>query len=86
MAQLESHNALHQPSILVSLSFQVNYVGAIIGAIVADSKEHAQRAAKAVHVVYEELDPILSIQVEFPLLPYKEFACFHLGMVRSVQV
>ena len=68
------------------MSFQVDYVGAVIGAIVADSKEHAQRAAKEVHVVYEELEPIISVQVEFPLLIYKECACFNLGRVRPVQV
>ncbi|XP_069624485.1 xanthine dehydrogenase/oxidase isoform X2 [Ranitomeya imitator] len=40
----------------------VTCVGQIIGAIVADTQEHAQRAAKAVQIVYEELEPIITIQ------------------------
>ncbi|XP_068612678.1 xanthine dehydrogenase/oxidase [Brachionichthys hirsutus] len=41
---------------------QVTCVGHIIGAVVADTQLHAQRAAKAVTVQYEELQPIVSIQ------------------------
>ncbi|XP_073527924.1 xanthine dehydrogenase/oxidase isoform X4 [Phyllobates terribilis] len=40
----------------------VTCVGHIIGAIVADTQEHAQRAAKAVQIVYEDLKPIITIQ------------------------
>ncbi|XP_041638284.1 xanthine dehydrogenase/oxidase-like [Cheilinus undulatus] len=42
---------------------QVTCVGHIIGAVVADTQLHAQRAAKAVRVQYEELQPIVTIQV-----------------------
>lgn len=42
---------------------QVTCVGHIIGAVVADSQLHAQRAAKAVRIQYEELEPIVTIQV-----------------------
>lgn len=44
-------------------SLQVTCVGHIIGAVVADTQLHAQRAAKAVRVQYEELQPIVTIQV-----------------------
>uniref|UniRef100_A0A667YLH0 Xanthine dehydrogenase/oxidase n=1 Tax=Myripristis murdjan TaxID=586833 RepID=A0A667YLH0_9TELE len=40
----------------------VTYVGHIIGAVVADTQLHAQRAAKAVKIQYEELEPIITIQ------------------------
>ncbi|XP_071996090.1 xanthine dehydrogenase/oxidase isoform X3 [Engystomops pustulosus] len=40
----------------------VTSVGHIIAAVVADNQEHAQRAAKAVKVTYEELEPIVTIQ------------------------
>ncbi|XP_041821919.1 xanthine dehydrogenase/oxidase isoform X2 [Chelmon rostratus] len=41
---------------------QVTCVGHIIGAVVADTQLHAQRAAKAVRIQYEELQPIITIQ------------------------
>ncbi|XP_049319724.1 xanthine dehydrogenase/oxidase isoform X5 [Astyanax mexicanus] len=42
---------------------KVTCVGHIIGAVVADTKAHAQRAAKAVKISYEELQPVIvSIQ------------------------
>ena len=37
--------------------------GQTIGAILADTQAHAQKAAKAVKVEYEELDPIITIEV-----------------------
>ena len=37
--------------------------GQVIGAILADTKSQAQRAAKAVKVTYEELEPIVTISV-----------------------
>lgn len=42
---------------------KVTCVGHIIGAVVADTQIHAQRAAKAVKIQYEELKPIVTIQV-----------------------
>lgn len=42
---------------------QVTCVGHVIGAVVADTQIHAQRAAKAVRIQYEELRPIVTIQV-----------------------
>lgn len=42
---------------------QVTCVGHIIGAVVADTHLHAQRAAKAVRIEYEELRPVVTIQV-----------------------
>uniref|UniRef100_A0A8B9KI88 Xanthine dehydrogenase/oxidase n=1 Tax=Astyanax mexicanus TaxID=7994 RepID=A0A8B9KI88_ASTMX len=43
---------------------KVTCVGHIIGAVVADTQAHAQRAAKAVKISYEELQPVIvSIQV-----------------------
>nr|XP_033471973.1 xanthine dehydrogenase/oxidase [Epinephelus lanceolatus] len=41
---------------------QVTCVGHIIGAVVADTQIHAQRAAKAVRIQYEELQPVVTIQ------------------------
>ncbi|KAM4711210.1 xanthine dehydrogenase/oxidase [Anableps anableps] len=41
---------------------QVTCVGHIIGAVVADSQLHAQRASKAVKIQYEELKPVVTIQ------------------------
>ncbi|XP_053315311.1 xanthine dehydrogenase/oxidase [Spea bombifrons] len=40
----------------------VTCVGHIIGAIVADTQEHAQRAAKLVKISYEVLTPVVTIQ------------------------
>ncbi|KAM4041887.1 xanthine dehydrogenase/oxidase [Anomaloglossus baeobatrachus] len=40
----------------------VTCVGHIVGAIVADTQEHAQRAAKAVQITYEELETVITIQ------------------------
>lgn len=45
------------------LCLQVTCVGHIIGMVVADTQLHAQRAAKAVSIQYEELQPIITIQV-----------------------
>uniref|UniRef100_A0A8C2A4F2 Xanthine dehydrogenase/oxidase n=1 Tax=Cyprinus carpio TaxID=7962 RepID=A0A8C2A4F2_CYPCA len=39
--------------------FSVTCVGHILGAIVADTQAHAQRAAKAVKISYEELHPVI---------------------------
>ncbi|XP_038153656.1 xanthine dehydrogenase/oxidase [Cyprinodon tularosa] len=41
---------------------EVTCVGHIIGAVVADTQVHAQRAAKAVKIQYEELKPVVTIQ------------------------
>ncbi|XP_037618622.1 xanthine dehydrogenase/oxidase isoform X2 [Sebastes umbrosus] len=41
---------------------QVTCVGHIIGAVVADTQLHAQRAAKAVRIQYEELPAVVTIQ------------------------
>ncbi|XP_053170512.1 xanthine dehydrogenase/oxidase [Scomber japonicus] len=41
---------------------QVTCVGHIIGAVVADTQLNAQRAAKAVKIQYEELQPVVTIQ------------------------
>ncbi|XP_059183934.1 xanthine dehydrogenase/oxidase isoform X2 [Centropristis striata] len=41
---------------------QVTCVGHIIGAVVANTQLHAQRAAKAVRIQYEELQPVITIQ------------------------
>uniref|UniRef100_A0A673BMR0 Xanthine dehydrogenase/oxidase n=1 Tax=Sphaeramia orbicularis TaxID=375764 RepID=A0A673BMR0_9TELE len=41
---------------------QVTCVGHIIGAVVADTQSHAQRAAKAVKIQYEELPTVVTIQ------------------------
>jgi xanthine dehydrogenase/oxidase len=38
-------------------------MGQIIGAVVADTQVHAQRAAKLVKIQYEELEPIITIKV-----------------------
>ncbi|KAL5008240.1 hypothetical protein ScPMuIL_013821 [Solemya velum] len=40
----------------------VSCQGQIIGAVIADTKQHAQRAAKAVEVTYDEEEPILTIK------------------------
>lgn len=38
-------------------------MGQVIGAVVADTQVHAQRAAKVVKVEYEELEPVITIKV-----------------------
>ncbi|XP_021371273.1 xanthine dehydrogenase/oxidase-like [Mizuhopecten yessoensis] len=43
-------------------SEKVVCMGQIIGAVIADTQTHAQRAAKAVKVKYEELQPIITIK------------------------
>uniref|UniRef100_A0A8C9G869 Xanthine dehydrogenase/oxidase n=1 Tax=Pavo cristatus TaxID=9049 RepID=A0A8C9G869_PAVCR len=43
----------------------VTCVGHIIGAVIADTQEHSRRAAKAVKIKYEELKPIVTIQVSW---------------------
>uniref|UniRef100_A0A8C3L491 Xanthine dehydrogenase/oxidase n=1 Tax=Chrysolophus pictus TaxID=9089 RepID=A0A8C3L491_CHRPC len=45
------------------LHIYVTCVGHIIGAVIADTQEHSRRAAKAVKIKYEELKPIVTIQV-----------------------
>ena len=45
--------------------FQVTCVGQVIGAVLADTQFHAQLAAKAVKVQYEELKPIITIEVRY---------------------
>ena len=42
---------------------QVTCQGHIIGGILAETKTQAQRAAKAVKVTYEDLEPIITIDV-----------------------
>jgi len=42
---------------------QVTCQGHIIGAILAETKDQAQRATKAVEVTYEDLEPIITIEV-----------------------
>uniref|UniRef100_A0A8C1ZSZ9 Xanthine dehydrogenase/oxidase n=1 Tax=Cyprinus carpio TaxID=7962 RepID=A0A8C1ZSZ9_CYPCA len=42
-----------------SCMLYVTCVGHIVGAIVADTQAHAQRAAKAVKISYEELQPVI---------------------------
>ncbi|XP_038596041.1 xanthine dehydrogenase/oxidase-like [Tachyglossus aculeatus] len=41
---------------------EVTCIGHIIGAVVADTPEHAQRAARAVKIAYEELPAIISME------------------------
>ncbi|MEQ2191675.1 hypothetical protein XENOCAPTIV_001002 [Xenoophorus captivus] len=54
-------------TVLQKLRLQVTCVGHIIGAMVADTQLHAQRAAKAVKIQYEELKPVVTIQEHFYL-------------------
>ena len=49
------------------LLFQVVHQGQIIGAILAETRSEAQRAATAVHVTYEVLEPIITIKVRLLL-------------------
>ena len=44
-------------------------VGHIIGAVVTDTPEHAQRAAQAVKITYEDLPAIITIEVTENGLP-----------------
>ena len=43
--------------------FQVVCEGQVIGGIIAETQVQAQKAAKAVKVTYEELPPIVTIEV-----------------------
>lgn len=56
---------------MCSSSLQVTCVGHIIGAVVADTQLQAQRAAKAVRIQYEELQPVVTIQVR-PVTPVND--------------
>ncbi|KAG9467884.1 hypothetical protein GDO78_014101 [Eleutherodactylus coqui] len=47
---------------LIFAEHTVTCVGHIIAAVVADTQEHAQDAANAVKITYEELEPIVTIQ------------------------
>ena len=42
---------------------KVHCVGQIIGGVVAENKEIAQRAAKLVKIMYEQIDAIITIEV-----------------------
>ncbi|KAL3836928.1 hypothetical protein ACJMK2_022334 [Sinanodonta woodiana] len=46
----------------VFASKEVTYVGCVIGAIVADTREHVKLATKAVTIKYKDLDAVVSIQ------------------------
>lgn len=43
--------------------FQVTCVGQVIGAVIAETKDAALKAAQAVKVEYEDLPPIITIEV-----------------------
>lgn len=45
---------------------QVYAVGTVIGVVLADTKELAQEGVRSVRVVYEELEPVLTIEVRVP--------------------
>lgn len=70
--------------------FQVTCVGDAIGAVIAETKHAAVKAAKAVKIEYENLPPIITIEVRFDknnsvkflrgLSPY----CPHLAMFASL--
>lgn len=62
-SQSDNGSGLASSSVMGPSSLQVTCVGHIIGAVVADTQIHAQRAAKAVKIQYEELKPIVTIQV-----------------------
>uniref|UniRef100_A0A667FXE4 FAD-binding PCMH-type domain-containing protein n=1 Tax=Lynx canadensis TaxID=61383 RepID=A0A667FXE4_LYNCA len=47
---------------IVWLGSQVTCIGHIIGAVVTDTREHAQRAAQAVRITYEDLPAIITIE------------------------
>lgn len=48
-------------------------MGQVIGAVVADTQVHAQRAAKAVKVEYEELEPVITIKVRSYILTFWKY-------------
>lgn len=50
-------------SLTVWVCSQVTCIGHIIGAVVTDTPEHAQRAAQGVKITYEELPAIITIEV-----------------------
>lgn len=50
-------------ALTVWLGSQVTCIGHIIGAVVTDTREHAQRAAQAVRITYEDLPAIITIEV-----------------------
>ena len=58
--------------------------GQVIGAILADTKSHAQRAAKAVKVTYEELEPIITIPVySVDFVFSRSYCCMQYGRLLS---
>jgi len=46
----------------------VHWVGHIIGALVAESRDIAQQAAAAVVITYDELPAIITIEVTYGLI------------------
>ena len=48
--------------------------GQVVGAILAETKAQAQRAAKCVKIDYEELEPIITIKVLSVYEPHQEKA------------
>ena len=56
---------------------KVNFIGQVIGMIVAESKPLAQRAAKAVMVTYEDLPAVVTIEVENMLCAHNMTPSFY---------
>uniref|UniRef100_A0A3Q2NRT4 Xanthine dehydrogenase n=1 Tax=Fundulus heteroclitus TaxID=8078 RepID=A0A3Q2NRT4_FUNHE len=62
---------------------QVTCVGHIVGAVVADTQLHAQRAAKAVKIQYEELEPVEAIVAQSFYKPIRTIQCGDLEAVHN---
>jgi len=65
------------------MCLQVTCQGQVIGAILAETKRQAQRAAKAVKVTYQELEPIITIAVVHPSVDVSSRLSVCLSVTRS---
>ena len=79
------HGSFYKIYLCTLFPLQVQYCGHIIGAVLADSRPLAQRAAKLVVVEYQDLKPIITIQVRQNLF-YLYFKLLKLGGIYRPQM
>ena len=65
----KSHWSTHQSLSLMCRCWQVVHQGQVIGAVLADTLTNAQRAAAAVLVQYDVMEPIITIAVSHKNTP-----------------
>ena len=63
LSQKESHCKCILLLVNATVSLQVHHVGQFVVGVVGETREDALKGAKQVHIDYEPLAPILSIEV-----------------------